>query len=153
MPDLFTLEVHTPHRLFFSGQVESVSVTLEDGEIGVYINHAPFTSAVCTGILKIKDKTGSWREAFTTEGILEVQAAKTILMVEAAEWPEEINEESALAAKQEAEETLKTRILKFETANAKAKLKRAQMRLTVFARGKARGESRAGGASEDYNKN
>jgi F-type H+-transporting ATPase subunit epsilon len=142
MPNPFTLEVHTPSRLFFAGQVESVSVALEDGEIGIYVHHAPFTSAVSTGILKIKDTRGRWREAFTTEGILEVQAAKTILMVEDAQWPEEINEESALAAKHEAEETLKTRILKFETANAKAKLRRAQMRLVVFARGKAEGERR-----------
>jgi F-type H+-transporting ATPase subunit epsilon len=134
MPNLFTLEVHTPYRLFFSGEVQGFTAALDDGEIGVCVDHAPFTAPVCTGILKIKDKDGAWKEAFTTEGILEVKARKTVLLVETAEWPEEINEERALTSKREAEETLKTRILKFETVTARAKLKRADMRLKVYGR-------------------
>ncbi|MDR1931743.1 MAG: ATP synthase F1 subunit epsilon [Spirochaetales bacterium] len=130
---MFTLEIHTPYRLFFSDEVQSLTVLLEDGEIGICTGHAPFTAPVCTGILKIKDKNGNRKEAFTTEGIVEVKN-KTILMVEAAEWPEEIDEARALAAKHDAEETLKTRILKFETAAAKSKLKRAETRLKVRGR-------------------
>ena len=137
MANLFTLEVHTPYRLFFSDQVEMVIAVLDDGELGICANHTPFTAPVRTGVLKIKDKTGLWRETFTTEGIIEVMGNKTILMVEAAEWPEEIDAERALASKYEAVETLKTRILKFETVIAKAQLRRAEMRLKVFERGKA----------------
>ena len=137
MPQLFTLEAHTPYRLFFSDKIEVLIVRIEDGEIGIYANHIPITAPVCTGILKMKDKNGLWREAFITEGILEVTAKKTVILAETAEWPEEINEEAALAAKRDAEEILKTRILKFETATAKAKLRRAEMRLLVHARGKA----------------
>jgi F-type H+-transporting ATPase subunit epsilon len=136
MPNLFTLEVHTPHRLFFSGQIESVTLLLEDGEISIMVNHAPFTAPVCTGVLKIRDNAGRLREAFITDGILEVKNTKTVLLVESAEWPEEIDETRALAAKTDAEETLKTRILKFETATARAKLKRAETRLKVFGKQK-----------------
>jgi F-type H+-transporting ATPase subunit epsilon len=134
MPALFTFEVHTPYRPFFSDSVEAVTTTLNDGEIGIYADHSPFTAPVCTGILKIKDKTGQWKEAFTTEGILEVAGEKTVLLVEAAEWPDEIDYNRALAAKRRAEEILKTRILKFETINARAKLKRAETRLKVYSR-------------------
>ena len=136
MPDLFTLEVHTPYRLFFADKIEMLIVRIEDGEIGIYVNHIPITAPVCTGILKVKDKSGLWREAFITEGILEVTGKKTVILAETAEWPEEINEEAALTARREAEEVLKTRILKFETATAKAKLRRAEMRLLVCARKK-----------------
>jgi F-type H+-transporting ATPase subunit epsilon len=138
MPALFTFEVHTPYRLFFSDSVEAVITSLSDGEIGIYADHSPFTAPVRTGILKIKDKAGQWKEAFTTEGILEVNGKKTVLLVEAAEWPDEIDYNRALAAKQGAEEILKTRILKFETINALAKLKRAKTRLMVYSRGPGR---------------
>ncbi|MDR1317427.1 MAG: ATP synthase F1 subunit epsilon [Spirochaetales bacterium] len=138
MPEPFTLEVHTPHRLFFSEKVRSLVAPLIDGEAGILINHAPFTAPLATGILKIQDQHGNWKEAFITEGILEVKTHKTVLLVEAAEWPDEIDEQGAQTAKDDAEETLKTRILKFETATAKAKLKRAHMRLKAVSRSKTK---------------
>ncbi|MDR1625214.1 MAG: ATP synthase F1 subunit epsilon [Spirochaetia bacterium] len=136
MPEAFTLEVHTPHRLFFSGKVRGAIVPLDDGEAGIVVNHSPFIAPLAVGILKIQDADGLWTEAFITSGILEVKTRKTVILVEAAEWPGEINEAAARASKNEAEETLKTRILKFETATAREKLKRAEMRLKVAGRGR-----------------
>jgi F-type H+-transporting ATPase subunit epsilon len=131
--NLFPFEVHTPYRRFFSGQVEALVITLIDGEIGVYANHSAFTAPVETGIIKIKDKDGHWRGAFTTEGILEVKEHKTVLMVDAAEWPEEIDQPRAQEAKDRAEQHLKSSILKFETDSALSSLKRAAFRLKAWA--------------------
>jgi F-type H+-transporting ATPase subunit epsilon len=131
MAKLFKLEVHTPYRLFYDETVEALLVTLIDGEIGVYADHSFFTAPVVTGVLKIRDKEGRWKQAFTTEGILEVSGHRTVLMVDAAEWPEEINRGRAQAAKERAEEMLEVAVFKFETDNAKATLKRAAMRLKV----------------------
>jgi F-type H+-transporting ATPase subunit epsilon len=139
MAGLFTFEVHTPYRRFFAEQIEGITITLIDGEIGVYANHSLFTAPVRTGILKIKDKDGVWREAFTTEGILEVRHHTVILMVDAAEWPEEIDYERALAAKTKAEETIESGMLKFEVDNAKANLKRAETRIKVWGLRKDKG--------------
>jgi F-type H+-transporting ATPase subunit epsilon len=55
-----------------------------------------------------------------------------VLMVDAAEWPEEIDHDRARAAKQEAEETLATAMLKFENDNAREKLRRAEFRLRAW---------------------
>jgi F-type H+-transporting ATPase subunit epsilon len=129
MPALFNFEVHTPYRLFFSGKAEAITLTLADGEIGVYAKHTAFTAPVVSCILRIKDDKGQWRPAFITDGILEVKEYKTVLMVDAAEWPEEIDPGRARAAKQEAEETLATAMLKFESDNAREKLRRADFRL------------------------
>jgi F-type H+-transporting ATPase subunit epsilon len=133
MSGTFTFEVHTPYRLFFSGAVEALILGLSDGEICVYAHHSPFTAPARTGVLKIRDEEGRWRTAFTTEGILEVKEKKTVLLVDAAEWPGEIDNDRALAAKKEAEETLKTSAFRFEIDNAREKLTRAEMRLKVFA--------------------
>jgi F-type H+-transporting ATPase subunit epsilon len=135
MAKLFPFEVHTPYRPFFSDEIGALVLTLSDGEIGVYADHSPFTAPVLTGILKIRDKQGQWRSAFITGGILEVKSHKTVLMVDAAEWPGEIDRERALAAKQQAEETLNNAMLKFEINNARAALKRAEYRLKVYGLG------------------
>ena len=127
----FDFEVHTPYRLFFSDKVEAIVVTLADGEIGVYANHSPFSSPTLSCVLRIKDSNGEWRSAFVTDGILEVKDSKfkNVLIVDAAQWPEEIDREQALLDKEQAEESLKSSMLKFEVDNAKAKLRYAEFRL------------------------
>ncbi|GBU27225.1 ATP synthase F1 subunit epsilon [Treponema sp. R8-4-B8] len=132
MPALFNFEVHTPRRLFYSGKVEAIALGLEDGEIGIYANHSPFTALSVTGILRIKDENGNWRAAFVSGGVLEVKEHKNVLMTDNAEWPEEIDKERALESKQQAEEALKNVKLKFNVGKAKAKLRRAECRLKVL---------------------
>ena len=129
MPVHFNFEVHSPHRLFFTGRVESIILMLSDGEIGVYANHSPFSAPAQSCILRIKDDKGELRHAFISEGILEVKEHKTVLMVDDAEWPEEIDRERCLASKKEAEENLETALLKFEIGKAKSKIRRAEVRL------------------------
>ena len=129
MPNTFSFEVHTPYRLFFTGKVESIVLNLTDGEIGVYANHSRFTAPTLCCILRIKDDKGVLRFAFVTGGILEMKELKTILIVDAAEWPEEIDKERALAARQKAQNTLATSKQKFEIEYAKVKLRHAEYRL------------------------
>jgi len=54
-------------------------------------------------------------------------------MVDAAEWPEEIDKERAQRALAAAEKTLNAGALKFETAAAEAAARRARCRLKVAA--------------------
>jgi F-type H+-transporting ATPase subunit epsilon len=129
MPVFFNFEVHTPYRPFFIGRVESIFLTLIDGEIGIYAHHSPFTAPVLSCILRIKDDKGVMRYAFVTDGILEVKDHKNILMIDNAEWPEEIDPERARTAKRQAEKDLEIAMLKFEIDNAKARLRRAEYRL------------------------
>ena len=132
MPALFNFEVHTPRRIFYSGRVQAITIGLEDGEIGIYANHSPFTAHTVTGSLRINDADGNWRTAFVCGGILEVKEHKNVLMVESADWPEEIDKEKVLEIKKQAEETLKNSQLKFEIDKAKKKLHHAECRLKVL---------------------
>ena len=129
MAELFSFEIYTPYRKFFSGRVEAVVLSLEDGEAAVYAHHSFFTSPVVPGVIKIKDKDGVWKTAFTTEGFIEVKEFNTVLVSEAAEWPGEIDRERALNAKKRAEEALKEGGIKFEMEAAAVALKRAEGRL------------------------
>jgi F-type H+-transporting ATPase subunit epsilon len=129
MAELFTFEIHTPCRPFFAEPVEAVVLNLADGEIGIYVHHAPVTAPVLTGIFRIKDEKGQWKPGFVTNGILEVTESKAVLLVNAAEWPEEIDTVKAETAQKEAEEVLANSSLKFEIDVAKAALAQAKMRL------------------------
>ena len=131
MAVLFPFEVHTPSRLFYSGMTEAVVLTLLDGEVAVYAKHAPFTAPVIPCILRIKGKDGVWKTAFTSEGILEVKDHKSVLMSDAAEWPEEIDPERAGKAMERAEETLRSGTMKFEIDKAASSLRRARIRMRV----------------------
>ena len=138
MATLFPFEVHTPYRLFYSGTVEVIVLTLLDGEVAVYANHSAFTAPVVPCLLKIKDKDGKWKTAFVAEGILEVKQHKNVLLVDTAEWPGEIDFERAKNAKERAEEILSRGGMKFETENAASSLRRAQMRIKAKEEGNER---------------
>ena len=137
MAALFTFEVYTPYRLFFSEKVETVLLTLSDGDAAIYANHSMLSAPVLPCLLKIKGADGNWKTAFTAEGILEVSHHKTILLSDDAEWPEEIDRERARAAMEEAEKTLAGGTLSFQTAGAKTSLRRAKMRLRASEEGKS----------------
>jgi F-type H+-transporting ATPase subunit epsilon len=138
MANHFTLEVYTPYRLFYSAQTEAMVLTLADGEIGVYAGHIPFTAPALAGFLRIKDKTGRWKTAFIAEGILEVKIHRTILLVDAAEWPEEIDYDRARTAREKAREIIDQSTFKFEAASARAALKRAEMRIRIYEESRPR---------------
>ena len=127
----FRFEVYTPYRLFFADSAEFVILTLTDGEIEILAHHSAFTAPVLTGVLRIKTGNGDIRSAFISSGILEVTETKTVLMVDAAEWPEEIDTKRAIASGKQARETLETATLKFEIDNAKSKIRRSDFRLKV----------------------
>jgi F-type H+-transporting ATPase subunit epsilon len=127
----FTFELDTPYRRFYSGEVQAITLTLADGEITVYADHSFFVAPALPGFVKIKDKAGTWKNAFISEGILEVKAHNSILMVDAAEWPEEIDRERAEKSLAAAEETINQGMFKFETRAAEAAARRAQFRIKV----------------------
>ncbi|AEM78200.1 F-type H+-transporting ATPase subunit epsilon [Thermoanaerobacter thermohydrosulfuricus] len=129
----FHLEVLTPHRKFYEGDVEEIIVTITTGQIGILKGHIPMTAAVGTGTLQIK-KDGQWREAFISGGFMEVKRDSVTILSSAVEWPEEIDIARAQAAKERAEEKLRQKRSKQEHLLAEAALKRALMRLQIASK-------------------
>jgi F-type H+-transporting ATPase subunit epsilon len=129
MSATFRLEIHTPYRLFYNDDAEAIVLRISDGDIGVYGGHAPFTAPVKTCVGRIRGKDGVWKNAFIADGIVEVKKTKTVLLVDDAEWPHEIDAQRAAAAKKAAEATLAERSFKFAQTAAKEKLARAEARL------------------------
>jgi F-type H+-transporting ATPase subunit epsilon len=79
-----TLEILTPERKIFSGEVYGVQLPGISGLFEVLDKHAPLVSALKNGKLKIlKDKTNT--ESYTIKsGFVEVLNNKTTVLVEGA---------------------------------------------------------------------
>ena len=77
----FQLDILSPDKEIFSGQVESVQAPGTDGLFQVLVNHAPMISSLANGRLKVKSEAGE--QIFHAEGgVIEVLKNKVIVLVE-----------------------------------------------------------------------
>jgi len=129
----FYLEVLTPERTFFQGNVEMIIVNSLDGELGVMKGHIPMVAPIAIGTLKIKEN-GKWREAAINEGFMEVLPDRTIILSHSVEWPEEIDAKRAQAALERAQERILHRRSIKEYYQSKTAMARAMSRLKVKKR-------------------
>lgn len=135
MENALFLEIVTPDKKFFSDNVETVVLTTPEGEMGVLKGHMPLVTVVSVGSIKIL-KDGSWLEAFVSEGFMKVEHDKTIIFVDTAEWPDEIDANRAKAAAERATERLQRQLSKIEYTSSQAALQRAMARLKVKSHGR-----------------
>lgn len=130
MANTFKLEVLTPKREFYSGDVEAVTFILEDGEMTVLADHEPMLAALEIGEMKIKTSDG-WRSAFASNGFVEVRPDETLIFLQACEWPEDIDSAKAEETRQRAEEAMRQKLSIFEYKESQAALARSMVRLRV----------------------
>ena len=107
MAKSFKLEVITPERLFYEGEVEMVIVRTKLGYEGFLADHAWAVKLLDTGILRIKEAGAKdFKIASITGGFIDV-ADMVVVFTDAAEWPEEIDVERQKRKIKEAEERIK----------------------------------------------
>jgi len=128
MAKLFNLEIFTPEREFFSGDVEALTVDAPDGNVMILADHAPFIMPVSIGNIGIK-KDGEWEKSVNSEGFMEVRREGVLIFVQACERPDEIDARRAEEAKRRAEEHLRQKQSMSEYKQSKIALARAMVRL------------------------
>lgn len=127
----FLLRIITPDRIFYENQVQMVEFNTTEGEIGVLPGHIPLTVIVKPGILDITEAEGD-RVAALHAGFAEILPEQVTILAEIIEWPEEIDVERAEAAKERAEERLRSRTPETDLARAETALQRAVARIQVL---------------------
>ena len=80
-----TLEILTPERKIFSGDVYGVQLPGIEGLFEVLDKHAPLVSALKAGKLKILNDKSNTSSYSIQSGFVEVLNNKTTVLVEAAE--------------------------------------------------------------------
>ena len=77
------LDIITPDKKIYSGEVSSVSVPGTSGRFQMLENHAPIISTLANGKVKIKDKDGM-KEFDVKGGVVENLKNKVVILAESA---------------------------------------------------------------------
>ncbi len=124
----FKLQIITPEKTFFDGETEQIIARTTVGDVGILNGHEPYCAALGIGQMRVMID-GQFRRAATTGGIIKVSREKTVILVQACEWADEIDVNRAEHAREVAEGRIKAAHSDNELRLAEAKLKRALNRI------------------------
>jgi F-type H+-transporting ATPase subunit epsilon len=128
---LFHLEIVTPRRVVYAGDVESFSAPGVMGGFQVLHSHAPLLSAISVGEVKLRSADGHEARYATSGGFVEVRDNKVVVLAETAERADEIDQDRAKAAQDRARKRLHEREKETDLDRARIALFRALNRLKV----------------------
>ncbi len=78
-----TLEIITPDKSLYSGEVKLVQLPGSNGSFELLNNHAPLIATLKAGTIKIEDLTTSAQQTFVIKGgVVEVNNNKAIVLAE-----------------------------------------------------------------------
>jgi len=128
LPEKIHLEIVTPEKHLFSGDVDSVTVPANTGYLGILPGHAPLLAELGIGEIEYKIN-GRQEYMFCSWGFVEVLPDRVILLAQAAEIGSDIDIKRAEEAKVRAEELLHSRSVDIDFDRAQLALMRAISRL------------------------
>ena len=127
------LQIITAEREVFSGEVDALVAPGVAGQLGILPNHAPLMTVLQPGELLVS-ADGDESYLALSGGYLEVLGNQVIVLADAAEDVDEIDEARAQEALARAQERIASRESDIELGQAVASLRRAQVRVTVARR-------------------
>lgn len=126
----YLLEIVTPDKNFFEGEVEMAIVRTTEGDIGILKDHEPIVAPVSVGAIRIKID-GEFREAACSGGFLTVDSERTIVITDAAEWADEIDVDRAKSSADRAAQRLEENYDELDILRAKVSMERAMNRIRL----------------------
>ena len=134
MAKTFHLSVLTPEHEFYNGAVEMLNVSALDGQLCVLADHAPTVVSLTEGELTLRDDNGRTLWAAASDGFMTITQDETVVMLQSAEWPEDIDRVRAERAESRAREALLQQQDRQSYLMNQAMLLRAMTRLRVSDR-------------------
>jgi F-type H+-transporting ATPase subunit epsilon len=136
MANKLKLEIVTPEAKTFSDDVDMVTLTGSEGEMGILPEHMPLMTELVAGeIHAIKDNQSIFLAV--GDGFIQVTGDRVSILTDMAIRAENIDEAAAEQARQRAEERLKQKLSDEDSAMVQASLAHALTQLQVKRRRKA----------------
>ena len=126
----FKIEIVTPERVFYSEEVDAVSMTTLTGRIQILAHHISYATGIVPSFVKIRQKD-TVKYAAVGGGFVEVTKNKVVILADSAEWPEEIDKNRAEEALTRAKERLHQKSNEIDKKRAQIALMRAISRIKV----------------------
>ena len=129
----FRLDIVTPEKTFYSGEVERLQAPGSEGSFGVLARHTPLLTALQVGSMTFAEEAGDQRQVAVSGGFVEVRRDGVAVLAETAEFAEEIDAARARQARDRAQERLGRRDDdEIDATRAEVSLMRALNRLNVI---------------------
>jgi F-type H+-transporting ATPase subunit epsilon len=132
------LEIVTPERAVLTDDVDMVIAPASEGYVGILPHHTPLLTTLGPGELRIK-KGGVETSLAIFGGFMDVRPDRVVILTDAAEQADEIDESRAQAARDRAKQALQAGPAGLDEARARASLERSLVRLRVSERRRRRG--------------
>jgi len=126
-----TLEIISPNKIQFNGEVQSVTIPGTEGSFQVLKNHAPLMSTFDIGEVKVVLPDGKETTYATGGGTVEVLDNHILVLADSLEEIGNIDVERARSAKERAEERLAHKTDTTDVERAQNALQRAINRLRL----------------------
>jgi F-type H+-transporting ATPase subunit epsilon len=118
----------------FSGDATMVFAPGSQGELGIAPRHAPLLTTLKAGEVRVQEEGQEEHVFYVGGGALEVQPHLVTVLADTAARARDLDEAAAEAAKQRAEDAIRTRGDKMDIAEAQAELARAVAQLRAIER-------------------
>lgn len=128
-----TLQIVSPDRVFYEGEITMLELMTTEGEIGVYPGHIPMVNILKPGIVTIHEGDQIKRAAVHA-GFVEILQTGAVIIAEIAEWPEEIDVNRAKEAEERAKKRLSEKTSATDIMRAEAALRRSLTRIELVER-------------------
>ena len=133
MANTLKLEIVTPEAKIYSEDVEMVTLTGSEGEMGILPQHMPLMTELVSGEL-VARKDGKNVFLAVGEGFVQVTGDRVAILTDMAIKAENIDEAKAEEAKQRAEARLAQKLTSEESAAASAALAHSIAQIKVKRR-------------------
>jgi F-type H+-transporting ATPase subunit epsilon len=128
----FALEIVTPEKTVYSGQIVSLQAPGSEGSFGIMAGHMPLLTSLQIGALRFAEEGGNEAWMAVSGGFAEVGQERVTILAETAERADEIDVVRAESSRQRAEERLATREQEdVDVERAQMAISRALNRLKV----------------------
>lgn len=124
------LEIISPSRILFEGEVDSITVPGTSGSFQILKNHAPIVSTLEIGELKF-NIDGITKHYAISGGTIEVNDNKVLILADSVEDVEEIDIDRAIKSKERAVNRLNEKSSEIDIERARASLARALNRIKL----------------------
>ena len=125
------LEIVSAETAIFSGEATMVVAPGKDGDLGIATKHTPLLTTLRPGEVEVHKEGEDKEYIYVTGGILEVQPHMVTILADSATHSDELDEEAALEAKNQAEQALKGTDKKEDLEQAQAQLVEAAARYSA----------------------
>lgn len=139
MAKTFQVNMVSADEALFNGEVVRLSATTQVGEVGVLAGHTPLLATLKPGQVRLLLSDGTEEVMYISGGFIEVQPEQTLILADAAERAQFLDESKIQAAKARAEEVMRnSQRSKTDYAHAQLELAQASAKLAALRRAKKR---------------